>query len=149
MKELKDIVLKKGDIVYVKTPKIFWKYDIAENEDGFTVAYFLTKSPFHQHKLADVAKIERPVKYETIYEAPKQILDKEEKEWLENFLRPFRKRVIFIKKTYDFNYGRNIIIELKDERYPISLPYFEKDEYYKGMELDKEYTLKELGLFED
>ena len=144
--KLKDIVLKKGDILTIKAPKIFWKYDIAENEDGFTVAYFLTKSPFHQHKLTDVVKIERPIKYETIYEAPKQILDKEEKEYLKNVVRPFRKRIKHIKKRGD-DTEKYILITLDNDS--MCLPFFENNKYYKGMKLDKEYTLKELGLFEE
>ena len=39
-----------------------------------------------------------------------------------------------------------ICIGLNDEA--ISLPYFKKGTMYKGMELYKEYTLKELGLGE-
>ena len=30
----------------------------------------------------------------------------------------------------------------------ISLPNFEKDKYYKNMELNKKYTLEELGLID-
>ena len=83
--------------------------------------------------------------------APKEILTKEEKEYLEAVIRPFRERVNFITKSqfncwYYIKISINHIEEnnIKDG---FALPNFEKDKYYKGMELDKEYTLEELGLF--
>lgn len=132
MKELKDIVLKKGDIVYYDDD-----YFIVDGLDGKTA----------DEVEGFVSKIERPVKYETIYEAPKQILDKEEKEWLENFLRPFNSVVEYIRKEFNGDKTREHLF-IRHNEYFICLPYFEKNTMYKGMELDKEYTLKELGLFE-
>lgn len=80
-----------------------------------------------------------------------EILTKEEKEYLENFLRPFRDEVngIIKKKGYETNHdftGEYLAIGVKNCS-PIYLPYFKQNKYYKGMELDKEYTLDELGLF--
>ena len=80
MKELKDIVLKKGDVIYFDNGSIMlveWCEGI--NSSGLN----------HDHK---IIKIERPVKYETIYETPKQILDKEEKEYLEAVCRLFKEK---------------------------------------------------------
>lgn len=39
-----------------------------------------------------------------------------------------------------------IAIDLNNER--LSFPFFDKGTMYKGMELNKKYTLKELGLDE-
>lgn len=139
--ELKDIVLKEGDIVYFTNE--VWHVNSKENNKKFGEV-------FEEDRFV---KIERPVKYETIYEAPKEILTKGEKEYLEAVIRPFRERVNFITKSqfnrwYYIKISINHIEEnnIKDG---FALPNFEKDKYYKGMELDKEYTLEELGLFKE
>lgn len=86
------------------------------------------------------------------------ILDKEEKEYLSAVIKPFRKKFVNIKKevrTFGLTkvderlyYYLTIRIESKthvlSDEY-IDLPYF-KEDMYKGMEVDKCYTLEELGL---
>lgn len=79
-------------------------------------------------------------------EIDKPILDKKEKEYLENVIRPFKDRAVYILKRNE-TYGEWIKIHLDYDYF--SLPYFEKGTMYKGMKLDEQYTLKELGLFED
>lgn len=77
-----------------------------------------------------------------------QILDEEEKRYLEGVIRPFRDKVAYISRENGFNKGDNFIhIQLKHDF--IDLPYFKANTMYKGMELDKRYTLEELGLFEE
>lgn len=80
------------------------------------------------------------------YEIEKPVLDKVEKRYLENVLRPFKDRVFYIEKRNNCN-QQYLHIHLKTYEF-IRLPNFEKNTMYKGMELNKEYTLKELGLFE-
>lgn len=79
-------------------------------------------------------------------EIENQILDKKEKEYLENVLRPFKDRVVYILKRNETD-GERIKIHLDYDYF--SLPYFEKGTMYKGMKLDKQYKLKELELFKD
>ena len=79
-----------------------------------------------------------------IIKIPKPILDDKEKEYLSNVIKPFRDKVISISKK-SANYGEFIDI-LIDEAEDIYLPYFKKGTMYKGMETDRRYTLKELGL---
>lgn len=86
------------------------------------------------------------------------ILDDVEKEYLSSVIRPFRNRVIYIAKgetvkTYSPNAKiyECIYIMYKDSSkkqnpFYMGFPCFEKGTMYKGMELDKKYTLKELGL---
>lgn len=87
------------------------------------------------------------------------ILTKEEKEYLANIIKPFKDKVICIKKQL-----LNIIslksvcrpsyyinIQVKDEFFAngsqnIELVRFEENTMYQGMEIDKQYTLEELGL---
>lgn len=131
--ELKDIVLKKNDIVYYDDD-----YLIVDGLDGKTA----------DEVEGFVSKIERPVKYETIYEALEEKLNKEEKKYLEAVLRPYPRDVIIKKMCGYFNHY--IVIEFKDSnniRFPITLNSFQFQ--YEGMELNKEYTLDELGLFKE
>ena len=137
MKKLEDIVLQKGDIV--------------EFEDGTDWTVFgiggYTAEKVYRELDKSIKSIKRPVKFETIYEAPHEILDKEEKEWLEHFLRPFRNKVQYIvkHKADDITNGEFIYVKLADDC--VWLPYFEVNTMYKGMKADKQYTLEELALF--
>lgn len=85
-----------------------------------------------------------------ITKLPKPILNDAEKEYLGNIIKPFRNRIIWIGKSV-YIPGEYIEIYLRHyddgcSSYSIVLPYFKKGTMYKGMELDKEYTLAELGL---
>lgn len=90
----------------------------------------------------DIIKVERPVKYETVYER-KEILDTEEKEYLSAVIKPFRNKVEYIKKRRNGD-KEYIMIGLDDES--LYLPYFKEGTMYRGMELYEEYTLEELEL---
>ena len=74
-----------------------------------------------------------------------QILDDAEKRYLRGVIRPFRNIVVFIQKTFNYSGFQWIEIAVKGNK-TIALPGFRNDEMYKGMELEKEYTLEELGL---
>lgn len=76
-----------------------------------------------------------------------EILDEEEKRYLEGVIRPFKDKVECIIKNSEDHTRAFIEIRLKSEY--ICLPYFKANTMYKGMELDKVYTLEELGLFEE
>lgn len=73
----------------------------------------------------------------------KEILDKEEKRYLSNVIRPFRDKIICIIKHRDIN--KEYIEIVLDSEY-IMLPYFKKKSMYKGMKLEGRYNLEELGL---
>lgn len=94
-------------------------------------------------KNLDIIKVERPAKYETVFERKEEILDKTEKRYLANIIRPFKDRVKWISKR-SLSSAEFILIGLDDES--VSLPNFSEGTMYKGMEKGKEYTLKELGL---
>ena len=81
------------------------------------------------------------------------VLDEKEKEYLSTVIKPFRDRVIYIKKIDMYlgcnKYDEYILGELcnKDDVIDtFALPYFPKGIMYKGMETNKKYTLDELGL---
>ena len=74
------------------------------------------------------------------------ILDDVEKAYLSAVIKPFRKRIEYIEKTdnYYVNGKQFLCIVLANDR--CGLPNFKKGTMYKGMEVDKKYTLEELGL---
>ena len=73
------------------------------------------------------------------------ILTDKEREYLRAVVNPFRNRVVWIKKQDYYPDGQYIKIEIKKD-VPVVFPLFEENKYYKNMEVDKEYTLEELGL---
>lgn len=75
----------------------------------------------------------------------KEILDDTEKRYLKAVIRPFKNRVINIIKENCCDGNCYISISLNNAE-EIFLPNFKKGTMYNGMEEDKRYTLKELGL---
>lgn len=73
------------------------------------------------------------------------ILTDKEREYLSTVIKPFRYRVVWIKKQDYYPDGQYIKIEIKKD-VPVAFPLFEENKYYKNMEVDKEYILEELGL---
>ena len=139
----KDIKLKRGDIVYTVNEYGFEARGTILNEwSGKSI------KNFENNTGRKILKIERP---QTIYEF-KEVLDAKEKEYLSNLIEPFKKRVIHIekiKKLYGNSEFVNIVLYNSisyNKEESIQLPYFKKGTMYKGMELGKKYTLKELGL---
>lgn len=91
----------------------------------------------------DIVKVERPVKYETVFERKEEILDEVEKRYLASVIKPFRHNVEYIKK---FVYSSGIKqIKINVGGTIVNLPEF-KNDMYKGMTPDRKYSLKELGL---
>lgn len=94
----------------------------------------------------NIERVEIPtqaIKYVTIYEK-KGILDKAEKKYLSNFIKPWRNKVLAICKNHIGNHDY-IAIKVKENN-TISLPEFHRGEMYNGMEYDKDYFLEELEL---
>ena len=79
---------------------------------------------------------------EPILDDKEPILDDVEREYLSAVIKPFRNKIIYIKKErIEREFIKIVLINDK-----LSLPYFKAGTMYKGMELFKRYTLKELGL---
>ena len=84
------------------------------------------------------------IEVENGYIVEKEILDEEEKEYLSNVIKPFRDKVEYIIK-FD---------SLPEEYISIWLPEHETADWaclrrgtmYEGMEIEKKYTLEEVGL---
>lgn len=80
-----------------------------------------------------------------IVKVAKPILDNIEKNYLSNIIKPFRDRIDYIAKVNLANRREYILIKMKNYEM-IILPFFTAGTMYKGMENDKDYTLKDLGL---
>lgn len=86
-------------------------------------------------------------KYEIV---KKPILDEVEKRYLSNVIKPFRNQIESIVK---YSYGKyeaiNMVNFKIDENMSFivtNFPYFKKGTMYKGMEVNKEYSLEDLGI---
>ena len=128
------ITFEKGEIL-IKDGEEYY-----ESRNTWRVGKNLKNLEDNEMILGKIIKIEEPT-YETVYEYKPEILDEVEKRYLRGVIRPFEVR--FIKKV-DLTNAEYIYIELKSDH--ISLPNFSSNTMYKGMEIDKEYTLEELGL---
>lgn len=122
------------------------KDDIDRIENDSLILFIHNLIDLKSKSFGKIIKIEEP-EYKTVYEEKKEILDKAEKRYLRGIIRPFRHKVEFIKKCDSVICKDNsyMYIYIKNEN-SITLPYFERNTMYKGMELNKHYTLEELGL---
>lgn len=84
------------------------------------------------------------------FKIEKPILNQKEKEYLSNVIKPFKDRVFGIVKqpqyVNDYEYITIMIKEESGDHFNMSLPCFKVGTMYKGMELNKKYTLEELGI---
>lgn len=100
-----------------------------------------TLSAYIQRVGADFGKIFEPI----------EVLDEIEKDYLSTLIKPYVRKynIKVVKRTLNNEYY--LVIKLYNERGTvaenITLPNFSPStKMYAGMEIDKEYTLKELGL---
>ena len=124
-------------IVFIQNPNIL-SFDFCDFRNDLTNK---------NGKEYDIVKIERPVKYETVFERKEEILDEAEKKYLADVVRPFKNKVQYIVK-YDNPLRTKkeyLRIKLINDG-EMNFPDFKKDSMYKGMKEGKKYTLKKLGL---
>lgn len=126
-----------------------YKLDI-DNGDWFWSSSMLEKVENKKHfkslprDFTGIVKIENGFITEIVKEK-KEILDKAEKEYLSAVIKPFKKRIKFIRLEECFTEKVYVHIRLNNYGF-ISFPMFERGTMYKNMEIGKKYTLKELGL---
>lgn len=103
-------------------------------------------------RYSECKKCKRRLRSWLFEEYKESILDEVERKYLSEVIRPYRGIVTGIKKEAFYSNGGNeeyICIEIQHEsgfRERVNMPNFERDAMYKGMEISKKYTLKELGL---
>ena len=79
------------------------------------------------------------------------VLDEVERKYLSDVIKPFRGIVIGMSKELFYGDGTKeyISIVIQHEsgfKECVNMPNFERNAMYKGMEINKKYSLKELGL---
>lgn len=140
--------LKDGDIVtYRKGLKKIVSGDKLYGNDLFTSLRYYPEDlkDVDGEEKNDIVKVERPVKYETVFER-EEVLDETEKKYLAEVIRPFRKRIQFIQKKKEITEINPYIRIVCEDNDKLVFPYITDNSMYKGMEVNKKYTLKELGL---
>ena len=142
-----NIYIEIGDLVKIKNFDNYFKV-IGRYVDGSIRIVKTNASDGVYHDIyckEEIVEVKRPCQYKTIYERKEPILDDKEREYLSAVIKPYK--VIGIKKRQDDN-DEQICIDTIENRYEyiIMLPYFKKGTRYKGMKLNKEYTLEDLGL---
>lgn len=141
--------LKDGDIVtYRNGLKKIVSGDKLYGNDLFTSLRYYPEDlkDVDGEEKNDIVKVERPVKYETVFER-EEILDEVEKKYLANVIKPFRHEIKIISKRSRL--GNSSICYIKiwlKNNDTANLPDFKENSMYKGMEPNREYSLKELGL---
>ena len=83
-----------------------------------------------------------------IKELPKQILTDEEKAYLKAVIKPVKDKVVDMYRTQTLYSHEHVFIHLKNSENMTTYP-FEPNTRFKGMKINQEYTLKELGLEEE
>lgn len=140
--------LKDGDIVtYRNGLKKIVSGDKLYGNDLFTSLRYYPEDlkDIDGEEENDIVKVERPVKYETVFER-EEVLDETEKKYLAEVIRPFRKRIQFIQKKKEITEINPYIRIVCEDNDKLVFPYITDNSMYKGMEVNKKYTLKELGL---
>ena len=85
-----------------------------------------------------------------VVKIPKPILDDVEKRYLSRVIRPWRDKVTYVvKRPYDSKQEYIIVAYYEDSGICIKMPFpcFKKGTMYKDIELYKQYTIEELGLW--
>lgn len=119
--------------------------------DNYSTKYKITKNGF-MYWSDDYQQWNYTCGIEELFTGERQItkipiLNEKEKEYLSAVIKPFRDKVILISKRSNDN-GQFISIEIEEKPHNNNMlfPYFEEGSMYKGMEINKHYTLEELGL---
>ena len=120
--------------VYDKKPK---KYSVVYGNAGYGASY----------RLELFEDIFKGITWEGgAVQFRKDVLDKTERKYLKEVLRPFRSRVVSVnKEKLPLNSGYYLRVRL-DDRDSFTFPSFPTGAMYNGMELYREYTLGELGI---
>lgn len=157
----KDLKIKVGDIVKLKKDttleKLTSNYWCGCQTSTMQLLRILSVDDFNEQlEVVEVKNEYIIIQYQgekfmarkDIFEIVKEasILDDEEKRYLKAVIRPFKDKIRYISKEIDFGREYYIYIDIDDDS--ICLPNFKKETMYNGMEENKKYTLKELGLDE-
>lgn len=94
----------------------------------------------------DCSKCKKAAMKWLLEEYKEPVLDDVERKYLSATIKPFRKMIAYIVKAQDFDDGKQCIRIILQNGDGMHFPYLNDDAMYKGMEVNKEYSLEELGL---
>lgn len=103
----------------------------------YNCAFFTIKSCVYEREKWLISEYKEP------------ILTEEEKEYLSSVIEPFRKFIVYIEKTKYIDGWERITfysLNLKSWECVTNLPPFQSGTRFKGMELNKQYSLEKLEL---
>ena len=138
------ITFQNGYLIKIDKERVYGVINGIYYNGNIDYIILFLKGKVTDERFGKIIKIEEPI-YQTVYECKEEILDEAEKRYLSSVIRPFRdkiKYIIKVKSSYDNNFYIRIVLNNDVS----TLPYFKKNTMYKGMKLDKKYTLKELNL---
>lgn len=147
-KNKNNIKLLKSDLIYINGNE----YEVLFENDFGKVCCFTDKEKeikwLNKSDIQEVERQEIEPDYITIYKREEPILDEEERKYLSTVIKPFRDNVKYISKRragawFKYEY---ILICSKNEEDDLCFPNFPSQSMYKGMELERKYTIEELGL---
>ena len=120
-------------------------YDLEVDRGGYDfVIYYTSMEIYREFFSGSVSTCSTFTKWLEEEYKP-NILEEKEKEYLAAVIKPFREKVKYIQKCFDLGNEAYIYIYVKKCGSMI-FPTFRRGTMYKGMEVNKRYTLEELGL---
>lgn len=106
----------------------------------------LTNSLSLMNKKMDIVEVALDYDFRyVIWKEPVNLLTDYEREYLKNILEPYRENIKFICKCEDEMTGDFLYIEAT-VNHTITIPIYESELTYSGLEYDKRYSSEELGL---
>nr|DAU33165.1 MAG TPA: hypothetical protein [Caudoviricetes sp.] len=120
-------------------------YDLEVDRGGYDfVIYYTSMEIYREFFSGSVSTCSTFTKWLEEEYKP-NILEEKEKEYLAAVIKPFREKVKYIQKCFDLGNEAYIYIYVKKCGSMI-FPTFRRETMYKGMEVNKRYTLEDLGL---
>nr|DAF18357.1 MAG TPA: hypothetical protein [Caudoviricetes sp.]DAJ44733.1 MAG TPA: hypothetical protein [Caudoviricetes sp.]DAR92101.1 MAG TPA: hypothetical protein [Caudoviricetes sp.] len=120
-------------------------YDLEVDRGGYDfVIYYTSMEIYREFFSGSVSTCSTFTKWLEEEYKP-NILEEKEKEYLAAVIKPFREKVKYIQKCFDLGNEAYIYIYVKKCGSMI-FPTFRRGTMYKGMEVNKRYTLEDLGL---
>lgn len=120
-------------------------YDLELNNGGYDFVIYYTSMEIYREFFSGFVSTCSTFTKWLEEEYKPNILEEKEKEYLAAVIKPFREKVKYIQKCFDLGNEAYIYIYVKKCGSMI-FPTFRKGTMYKGMEVNKRYTLEDLGL---
>lgn len=132
------IARNKNGSIYVYKDKPQREEDMFKCQDGYKLTLYWNIDIF-KHIFKGVTWENSPICFR------KPILDDIERSYLKTVFNPFKHKIMWVKKEPYLDNIEFISVLLKNSD-SMTFPYFNKGTMYKGMETNRMYSLRELGI---